>query len=119
MRKYFFFQSQAAIAAAEDEYPIAISLHRRSLEITRQNNMSSLYVASVYNEMGRCFLKSNKPDSAITYLKRNCGLCKKTELNKFLMDAYKMLATAYEDKGDKENKLEYQNLYLSFVGFYI
>lgn len=113
MRKYFFFQSQAAIAAAEDEYPIAISLHRRSLEITRQNNMSSLYVASVYNEMGRCFLKSNKPDSAITYLKRNCELCKKTELNKFLMDAYKMLATAYEDKGDKENKLEYQNLYLA------
>lgn len=114
-RRYFFFQGQAAIALAENNYPLAISLHKQTLQIIKQQKMDAQLLANTYNEIGKCFLRNGQPDSAIVYLKYSCKTCKESSLNKFLADAYKMLSEAYEDKNDKTNKMEYQNLYLALT----
>lgn len=113
MRQFFFYQSQAYIAFAEKHYSLCRSINRHAWQFALQKDLPMSYVASLHNDIGRCFQLEGMLDSAIVAYRQNMELCQRAGIRKYLAESYQNLANAYRAKGDRQSMIEYQSLYMA------
>ena len=101
--QYFSLHSQAYIAIAEKNYPLALSLLRSMLKLADERDLGPFYTDDVRIEIGRCQLALNRPDSAILTLKDNVEVCLNHQQSLYLADTYKLMAEVYKKMNDQEN----------------
>lgn len=116
MRRYFFYQSQAAIAYAEKKYNLAISLYRKIYELALEQQMEPFFTDFLYNEIGNCHIAMGELDSAIMVYEKNIEICSRHNMKNYLAETYKNMEKAFSLKGDKPSQLRYQEKYDSISG---
>ncbi|MBN1648534.1 MAG: diguanylate cyclase [Spirochaetales bacterium] len=70
--------------------------------------------AQILYSMGKTFLSAGMHDLAIQHIQLSTALFDELESKIFLTKAYKVLALAYEKKGDFEQALLFQKLYFTY-----
>lgn len=111
LRRFFLYHSQACIAYAEQNYPLVISLSKFSYNYATSRKLPVQLIVNLHNDIGKCYIKENKLDSAISAFNKNIEICKKVGDNGNLAESYHGMAEAYDKKGDDKLQAYYLSLY--------
>lgn len=102
------WNNKASLFFQAKEYDSAFFYWHRAL---RESGDDSEIRALSYSDLGRLFLETGKPDSALHYVRRSSSIAAEGNFRNVLTENYKLLSRIAESKGEKDKAFSYYKSY--------
>lgn len=109
-RDFFNNYIQGTIAAAENKPLLARYHHKKALEIAEENELSSDLTVNQKWELGKTYVATHQPDSAIHYFNLALHEAKEKNLSGHTPKIYLSLSEIAKTSGDSATYLHYRHL---------
>lgn len=113
MRKYYFLNNQASIAASENNSSMAEYYFKATIAFASERHMPAQYIICPTIELGKLRMALHDLPGAMTYFVQARDSMSQVGHKDQLVNIYKAMADIYKTQGHKDSAQKYRSLYLS------
>lgn len=112
---YNLLMCQGLIATNEGEPRIAIDCYRQAIAYAAANHLDGGHKEAAQACLSQLYYDTNKPDSALHYLRLNERTARAKRQNDLLIETLRNIASIYEQNGDAQRALECKEEYVELT----